>query len=449
MTDDTTALPAADSEPTVVLPGVDATPTTSLRAPGRAGTTTLPDPRIAGYLAAAAEQLADLPPGERAELLEDLADHLAEIAADEGAAFGTRLGAPSEYAADFRASAGYPPLGTATGSAARPGWIRRSAHDANASFGNLRARIGELVSGLPGGPTLLGFLPRLRPAWWVFRAWLAALVFGVDWPTGTGGAGAFLWTVLFVVLSVVWGMRTERLGPRAPWAERMVLALLNGFAVLICLIGALGGGPLPSVTSQPGDYYQDSAAEAYPEQSGLSMGGAPITNLSAFDLAGNPIAGFQLFDQDGNPVVVDPDMEQGPDGESVYPVWATDSTGYPVNEAFPVSYVVANDYFDESTETFSLQVSRVLTPERVAPMSSITAPVVPPVGSVVPMDDNGDPDWANAQPPASTTQSPAPSEEASPTPTPSDETGTDKAAKDPAAPDKAAKDQDAKKKAKD
>ncbi len=430
MTDDTTALPPTDGEPTVVLPGVDATPTTNLRAPGSTGTTTLPDPRIAGYLAAAAEQLADLPPGERAELLEDLADHLAEIAADEGAAFDTRLGAPAEYAADFRASAGYPPLGSTTDTPAHPGWFRRSAHDATASFERLGTRIAESVDGLPSGPTLLEFLPRLRPAWWVFRAWLAALVLGVDWPTGAGGASTFLWTGLFVVLSVVWGMRTERLGQGAGWAERMLLALLNGLAVLICLIGALGGGPLPSVTSQPGAYYDGPSAAEYGDSSGLSMGGAPITNLSAFDLEGNPIAGFQLFDQDGNPVVVDPSMQSGPEGESVYPVWATDANGYPVNEAFPVTYVLTNEYFDEAAEEFSLQVSRILTPERVAPLSSITAPVVPPVGSVVPMNDSGDPDWANAQLPAGSAPTPAPSDPPTdatpPTPEPSDGAAAEK-----------------------
>ncbi len=69
------------------------------------------------------------------------------------------------------------------------------------------------------------------------------------------------------------------------------------------------------------------------------MDGNPVTNLSAFDLEGNPIPGFQLFDQDGNPVVAATDAQPGPNGETVYPLPATDASGYPVSRRFPVTYV--------------------------------------------------------------------------------------------------------------
>ncbi len=140
---------------------------------------------ITPYLDAAAIHLADLPPGERAELLEDLAAHLAEIAADEGPAFATRLGSPDQYAAEFRASAGYPPAGSGSAGAAQPGTAahagprRRPRPPASWAPGSASG-----VRGFPGGTALMSLLPRLRPAWWVFRAWLAALVVGVDWPTG-------------------------------------------------------------------------------------------------------------------------------------------------------------------------------------------------------------------------------------------------------------------------
>ena len=228
----TMVLPGAD--PTLVLPGADSTPTTVLGAPGIGGspigafqsggqgaaaTAVLPDPRITPYLDAAAIHLADLPPGERAELLEDLAAHLAEIAADEGPAFATRLGSPDQYAAEFRASAGYPPARIRVQPAQRaPGRLRTLGHDAAAATRDLGARIADGVRGFPGGTALMTLLPRLRPAWWVFRAWLAALVVGVDWPTGAyngiGHWGAFVWQMLFVVLSVAWGLRTERRGSR-------------------------------------------------------------------------------------------------------------------------------------------------------------------------------------------------------------------------------------------
>lgn len=430
MNDDTTgttAAPTPDGEPTLVLPGADptlvlpsadGTPTTSLRAPGSAGpspgyslpggagaaaTAVLPDPRITPYLDAAAVHLADLPPGERAELLEDLAAHLAEIAADEGPAFATRLGSPDQYAAEFRASAGYPPAGSGSTAQRAPGRLRTLGNDAASATRDLGARIADGVRGFPGGTALMTLLPRLRPAWWVLRAWLAALVVGIDWPTGAyngiGHWGAFVWQMLFVILSVAWGLRTERRGAGAPTAERVVLFLLNGIAVWICLLGVFGSGPLTDLNSRVSQAYGDPEPYApYGSAGGLNVDGTPVTNLSAFDLEGNPIPGFQLFDQDGNPVVAVTD-QSGPNGEAVYPLPATDATGYPVSGAFPLTYVVATEYFEEATEEWSLQVSRILTPQRVAPVSGISAPIVPPIGAVVPLNDEGQPDWAAARMP--------------------------------------------------
>ncbi len=422
MNDDTTgtaAFPTPDGEPTLVLPGAGGTPTTSLPAPGWPGTpawpspsgaegvaatAVLPDPRIGPYLEAASVHLADLPPGERAELLEDLAAHLAEIAADEGPAFAARLGSPDQYAAEFRASAGYPPAGAGSAGQRSPGRVRALGHNAATATRDLGTRIGEGVRGFPGGTTLMSLLPRLRPAWWVFRAWLAALVVGIDWPTGAyngiGHWGAFVWQMLFVVLSVAWGLRTERRGADTPTAERAVLFLLNGIAVWICLLGVFGNGPLTDINSRVSETYGEPEPYApYGGAGGLSADGNPITNLTAFDLQGNPIPGFQLFDQDGNPVVAVTD-QPGPNGETAYPLSATDTTGYPVPGAFPLTYVVATDYVDPSTGASALQVSRIITPQRVAPLTGIMAPVAPPIGSVVPINDEGEPDWAAAQMPS-------------------------------------------------
>ena len=451
MNDDTTgttAFPTPDGEPTLVLPGADSTPTTSLPVPGWPGSPTgsatahteagaatavLPDPRITPYLDAAAVHLADLPPGERAELLEDLAAHLGEIAADEGPAFAARLGSPDQYAAEFRASAGYPPAGPGTSGQRSPGRVRTLAHDAAAATRDLGTRIGDGVRGFPGGQALMSLLPRLRPAWWVFRAWLAALVVGIDWPTGAyngiGHWGAFVWQMLFVVLSVAWGLRTERRGASAPTAERVVLFGLNAIAVWICLLGVFGSGPLTDINSRVSETYGEPQPYApYGGAGGLNADGNPITNLTAFDLEGNPIPGFQLFDQDGNPVVAVTD-QPGPNGETVYPLSAMDATGYPVPGAFPLTYVVATDYVDPSTGTYALQVSRILTPQRVAPLTGIAAPVAPPVGAVVPLNEEGEPDWAAAQPPGAQAGAvPTPS------PVPSDATaGTDGPSASPAA----------------
>ena len=58
------------------------------------------------YLAAVRSLLASLPPDDRDELVDDLAAHLAELAADPRPPLSERLGAPSRYATEFVASLG-------------------------------------------------------------------------------------------------------------------------------------------------------------------------------------------------------------------------------------------------------------------------------------------------------------------------------------------------------
>jgi hypothetical protein len=61
---------------------------------------------VASYGAAVRDALADLAAGEREDLLEDLEDHLAEVAAESGAPLRDRLGTPEQYAAELRAAYG-------------------------------------------------------------------------------------------------------------------------------------------------------------------------------------------------------------------------------------------------------------------------------------------------------------------------------------------------------
>jgi uncharacterized membrane protein len=61
---------------------------------------------VALYGTAVRAALADLSPDEREELLEDLEDHLAEVAAEPGASLTDRLGDPQQYASELRAAYG-------------------------------------------------------------------------------------------------------------------------------------------------------------------------------------------------------------------------------------------------------------------------------------------------------------------------------------------------------
>ena len=62
---------------------------------------------ITAYVEAVRAALSGLPDAIRDELLEDLPEHLAEVAADDVGSLTDRLGPPSVYAAELLASAGF------------------------------------------------------------------------------------------------------------------------------------------------------------------------------------------------------------------------------------------------------------------------------------------------------------------------------------------------------
>ena len=59
---------------------------------------------VATYAATVRAQLADLPAMERDVLLEDLEQHLAEVAAEGEGSLVDRLGPPEDYAVELRAA---------------------------------------------------------------------------------------------------------------------------------------------------------------------------------------------------------------------------------------------------------------------------------------------------------------------------------------------------------
>ena len=92
-------------------------------AQGDAPTVRTASPAAEEYLDGVRAALADLPAPEVAEILDDVRAHLADLTAELGgaadlAALTARLGPPSEYAAELRAAAGYPP---ATQEVEKPG----------------------------------------------------------------------------------------------------------------------------------------------------------------------------------------------------------------------------------------------------------------------------------------------------------------------------------------
>ena len=134
------------------------------------------DTQVRDYLSAVERFLDDLPADERRELLEDLEEHLTEVAAEDDGSLRDRLGPPDAYAAELRASAGLPPhVATAELTAVeRLRWSLRASP------------LGALALSAPVR-AVRGYLPELRPAWWVVRGYLAAVVIGAMWPSDPSG----------------------------------------------------------------------------------------------------------------------------------------------------------------------------------------------------------------------------------------------------------------------
>jgi hypothetical protein len=111
---------------------------------------------VAGYAAEVRAALAGIPAAERDELLDDLDDHLLEVAAESDSPLRDRLGAPREYAAELRAAYGTDGPG--------PGPRER-----------MRA-LGTTIARTRAWHEVKDLLPELRVLWWALRGHLAAVV---------------------------------------------------------------------------------------------------------------------------------------------------------------------------------------------------------------------------------------------------------------------------------
>jgi hypothetical protein len=256
---------------------------------------------VARYATAVRDAFADLPAPERELLLEDLEDHLAEVAAEGEGPLEARLGAPEAYAAELRASAGLPAPGA--GGPGRAPSLRES-RVARRLRRSWRAAVAH-----PAGGAIVGFLPELRPAWWVLRGYLAVQAVAVAGsPLFSGGGLSFpvpalfesqllglLATAVAVVVSVRWGRRA-RGGPGRRTLTVAGNAALALFGVILMLqLGA---------DEAAGDYYRPDQVLSYAGPvSGLRADGEEISNIFAFDAQGRPLRDVYLVDQDGDPVV--------------------------------------------------------------------------------------------------------------------------------------------------
>ena len=270
------------------------------------------------YLKAVAPHLAALPADERTELLDDLAQHLREIAAEPGPPLAERLGPPAAYAAELLASAGVAPVADG-----------RSALFERAAATLRRARASA------AGREAVRLWPVLQPAWWVVRAYLAVSLLAATGRSGPSRvtflprlAGNPALGLLAVLVAIAVSVR---LGQRRPSpVGRVAVGVVN--VVLVVYAISLLGRPVGGIEVRRVDAFGPVAPKG--QACLLDGSGQPITNLYAYDAGGHLLDPVLLYDQNGQPV---DNLCTGFDGSGrrVSADYPQDVNGAPVLNAFP------------------------------------------------------------------------------------------------------------------
>jgi hypothetical protein len=300
-------------------------------------------PEGEAFLARVREELDDLPPDERDELLEDIESHLAEVAGEGEVALAARLGSAEEFAHELRHSAGLPPRMSAPASRVR---------DIRAGLGAFLRRARSLRTHLDAA-----FVWRLA------RGWLLAVAVAVAigrlgttaaWShrhtwlphAGLRGYGALIALAAFVALSF-W------LGRRAAAGRGVELDRAVSVIALIAIVPALWhlDNP-PRKVVCVGCTYQSIVSSP-----GLALNGVEVRNIFPFDRDGKPLNDVLLFLPDGEPLdagalSVDPNRR-----------YLVNRRGDRLYNSFPVRYFdPGTTHVAHPTAGPRVRVPRVLTP---------------------------------------------------------------------------------------
>ncbi|MEV0230051.1 hypothetical protein [Nonomuraea sp. NPDC050786] len=265
------------------------------------------------YAQAVRDALADHP--DREELLEDLDDHLAEIAAESDLPLEHRLGRPEVYAEELAAAYGE-----------RPQSRRRRRPDPRAwALGAHTRLMGQ-------GPyrSLVGFLPELRPGWWVLRGYLLAMLLLAA--TGDGGlvppnlAG---WALAAAgVWASVWLGRRRR--GRLGMALMAALNLVAALTLFAGLVSAADHGaeqqPVAMAESPPAVWVDPASS---------SEG---VYNIKPYAKDGIPLSDVYLYDQDGKPLTTSPED---------YGYTVDRSCGEPILNRYPLPLINQDEAVDQ------------------------------------------------------------------------------------------------------
>lgn len=267
------------------------------------------------YARAVRDALSDHP--DREELLEDLDDHLAEIAAESDQPLDERLGPPEAYAEELAAAYGE-----------RPRRGRTSLR------GRLAGAHARLMAQAPYR-ALAGFLPELRPGWWVLRGYLLAmllLVIAGDGGLVPGDIAGWVVAAALVLVSVWFGRRTAD-GRSASRLMATAALVANGLAV-VTLVAQIDAAESASGRTQ--------VATARPEVWMRNTSGDGVYNIRPYAKDGTPLTDVYLYDQDGNPLITRPET---------YGFAVDRSCGEPVLNRYPLPLVDRRSSYEARTGT--------------------------------------------------------------------------------------------------
>jgi uncharacterized membrane protein len=312
------------------------------------------------YLARVRSALADLPPAEVEEILEDVRPHMTEIVTElgEGArieALIEQLGTPEAYAAELRAAGDYPPaseaptvvvaaaktnhlparlalwglvlgalgvgitgfsVGLELGSAsmltfvvlvpvlALSAWyVYNGGARSVAELPEVR-RLRSSVSGFASGEgnRAVAYLRTLQPAWWVLCA-ATLVVLGLFIVLSRGRGRELLALPLFLAgaAAIVWFGPKSKSDRRLLWLSLPISAFVVGGA-----LGLIGFG-LNRIDDR--SYYGTTAYNANINQGSdgkpaLYFGSDSVDNVYAFDAQGKPLTDVFLYDEQGRPLTL-------------------------------------------------------------------------------------------------------------------------------------------------
>ncbi|ONI67506.1 hypothetical protein BWI15_30770 [Kribbella sp. ALI-6-A] len=397
---------------------------------------------IATYLAQVKAELADLPPGELEDVLDDVASHLTEVAAEfeqepTEAQLRERLGTPRQYADELRTAAGYP-------TSPRPPAQDRDAAERSLRWAIIAGTVGPFFmliglfsgssepagfflligAGVLFGAALLGVRalgdrsPRIvldtprgaqgaefvrgliaqippnvrselvsigQPVWWVARGMLGG---GGFFALFGAGAVAVVGAIAGAGVSVWIGRRSQQ-DRRWLW----YVVPLNVVAIL-AVPAALAAGFVGTSNGLFSFSNYDSRSGIPPYTTGLALDGEPIQNLYPFDEQGRQVS-VRLYTENGKPL-----------NQPLNDCNATYGQGGPtVSNLFPQAVIESHDPGvaepDPATETSRPEQCRDTT----------RAPFVPPPVPATPTHPT-----AGTTPAPSTTPTPVPSVTPSATP---------------------------------